>query len=261
MEDRRWRGWHRLHRRGVGAVRPHGRAGQHRNAAGWARRGNGSRRDHTRRRCPPLRQPRHLSQQLAHRLRTLLRKLRQHSLKQLVELVGQVGVDLDHRRNLRIHRRVRDLHPVGPDVGQPAGQHLERQDSHRVDVGALVDVMTHHLLRRHVARGSDGKADRREVGRLARASSKPKVREHCPAVCVDQHVGRLEVAVHDAGVVRVLQPVTDLTQVAPGGERVERTSVEDVAQRAAADQRHRDRSGGCWDGRAWPASSPRSRSA
>ena len=100
--------------------------------------------------------------------------------------------------------------------------------------------MTHHLLRRHVARGSDGKADRREVGRLARASSKPKVREHCPAVCVDQHVGRLEVAVHDAGVVRVLQPVTDLTQVAPGGERVERTSVEDVAQRAAADQRHRE---------------------
>src|SRR4029077_1089532 len=53
----------------------------------------------------------------------------------------------------------------------------------------------------------------------------------------------LQVAVDDAGVVRVLQAVADLPQVAPGGQRVQRAAVEDVAQRAAADQRHRQERG------------------
>ena len=43
---------------------------------------------------------------------------------------------------------------------------------------------------------------------------------------------------HDAGVVRVLEPVTDLAQVAPRGQRVQRAALHEIAQRSAADQRH-----------------------
>ena len=103
---------------------------------------------------------------------------------------------------------------------------------------ALVHVVAHHLLGRHVAGRSDREADSGEVGGLSRSARKSEVREHRAAVRVDQDVGRLEVAVDDACIVRVLQAVADLTQVAPCGQRVERPSIQDVAQRAAADQRH-----------------------
>ena len=46
---------------------------------------------------------------------------------------------------------------------------------------------------------------------------------------------------HDPGVVGMLQPVSNLTQVAPGRKAVHRAPVEDVAQGAAADQRHRQK--------------------
>ena len=75
--------------------------------------------------------------------------------------------------------------------------------------------------------------------RLARAARESKVRKQRAAVGVDEHVGGLQVAMHDARVVRVLQAVPDLAQVAPRGKRVQRAALHDVAQRSAADQGHR----------------------
>ena len=43
---------------------------------------------------------------------------------------------------------------------------------------------------------------------------------------------------HDACVVRVLQAIADLAQVAPCSERVHGPAVEDVAKSSSADQRH-----------------------
>ena len=43
---------------------------------------------------------------------------------------------------------------------------------------------------------------------------------------------------HYACIVRVLEPVTDLAQVPPRGERLHRPPVKDVAKRSAADQWH-----------------------
>src|SRR5205823_14312606 len=83
-----------------------------------------------------------------------------------------------------------------------------------------------------------GKADRGQVCGLTGAAREAEVGEHRAAVGVNQHVGGFQVAVDDARVVRVLQAVADLAQVAPRGQRVERAAVEDVTQRASADQGH-----------------------
>src|SRR5438477_619499 len=80
------------------------------------------------------------------------------------------------------------------------------------------DVVAHDLLGRHVARRADRKPDRGQVRGLARAPGQAEVSEQRAPVRVDQHVGRLEVAVDDARVVRVLQAVADLAQVAPRAE-------------------------------------------
>jgi hypothetical protein len=73
---------------------------------------------------------------------------------------------------------------------------------------------------------------------LPGASGQPEVREHRAPVAVDEHVVGFEVAMDDARVVSVLEALAHLAQVAPGGGAVERAAVEDVAQCAAANQRH-----------------------
>ncbi len=76
------------------------------------------------------------------------------------------------------------------------------------------------------------------MGRLSRAARESEVREHRASVLMYEDVRRLEVAMHDARVMRVLQTITDLAQIPPRSQRVERSAVQDVAQRAAADQGH-----------------------
>ncbi len=100
--------------------------------------------------------------------------------------------------------------------------------------------MAHHLLGRHVPRRADRKPDRGEVRRLAGAAGQPEIGQHRAAVGMDEDVGGLEVAVDDAGVMRVLQAISDLAQISPRRQGVEWAPVQDVAQRAAADQRHRE---------------------
>ncbi len=73
---------------------------------------------------------------------------------------------------------------------------------------------------------------------LARAARQAEVREQRPPVRMDEDVGWLQVAVHDARVVRVLQTVADLAQVSPRAEGVKRPAFDDVAQRPSTHQRH-----------------------
>ena len=212
----------------------------HRGRLGRLRR-RGARERHGsrgRRRLPPLRQLRHLRQQVLHRLRPLRRVLGKHPGQQHIELVGQGGVQLGGGRDRSVDGGVSHLHSVGADERQAAGEHLKGEDAHRVDVAPAIDLMTHNLLRRHVPRRADRQSDGGQVRRLPGAASQPEVGEHGAAVGVDEHVGGLEVAMHDPRVMSVLQAIPDLAQVAPRCERVERTAVEDVAERAAADQRH-----------------------
>jgi hypothetical protein len=122
--------------------------------------------------------------------------------------------------------------------GHAAGHHLEGHDPHGVDVGAGVEVLAEHLLRSHVARRPQREARLGEMHLLPGASGQPEVREQRAPVAVDEHVVGFEVAMDDARVVSVLEALAHLSQIAPGGGAVEGAAVEDVTQRAAANQRH-----------------------
>ena len=73
----------------------------------------------------------------------------------------------------------------------------------RVDVGALVDLLAEDLLGRHVFWRADHVAGLRElrVALLLRRGD-AEVHDLDQALLVDQHVGGLQVAVDDAGLVR-----------------------------------------------------------
>ena len=91
-----------------------------------------------------------------------------------------------------------------------AGEQLVRHRAERVDVGAMIDVgIARGLLGRHVRRRADRRADlreRRAVRRPVRAAliafAMPKSVTTARAAG-EQHVVRLDVAVHDAVLVRV----------------------------------------------------------
>ena len=186
----------------------------------------------------PLWQLGHLREQVFNRLRSLRRILGQDLGEEHVELVWQDRIQLGRRGDRGIDGGIGHLHAVRADEREAAREHLEREHAHGIDVRAAIDVVAHHLLRRHVSGRADRQPNCGEVGRLAGSPSKAEVREHRASVGVDQHVGRLEVAMDDAGVVGVLQSVSDLAQVTPCGKGVERAAVQDVAQRAATNQRH-----------------------
>ena len=123
---------------------------------------------------------------------------------ELVELLG-------HRRVLRARRRHRvvrvligDLHRRLAHVGLLAREHLVRHDAERVDVAAGIgDASGHELggeVRDRAEQGLPGRGVR------ARGAREPEVAQLDAAVVGEQHVLGLEVAVHDAGLVRGGEP-------------------------------------------------------
>ena len=104
-----------------------------------------------------------------------------------------------------------------------ADEQIVQNQPERIDVGALVDVDAFGLLRRHVFDGSDdGPVDsgidirrrhfevaddrvrprHRLTGRSAGRSSDAEIHDHRLVVGVEHDVGRLQIAVDDAGFVR-----------------------------------------------------------
>ena len=102
----------------------------------------------------------------------------------------------------------------------------------------MVEILSQDLLGRHVTRRAEREPGGGEVPVLRNASSQAEVGEHGAAVVVDEDVVRLEVAVDDAGVVGVLEPVANLSQVAPCGRAIEGAPVEDVSEGALLDEGH-----------------------
>ena len=115
---------------------------------------------------------------------------------------------------------------------RPSGQHFVKQDAERIDVAASVDVETAHLrlLRAGVGRRADERLEFGEesflgeplLGRLGDAEVDHLGHRHA-VVQRDEDVRRLDVAVDDALLMRVLDGVTDLDEeIEPflGGELV-----------------------------------------
>ena len=102
----------------------------------------------------------------------------------------------DHRDDVVAHER------------RPAGDHLVQHGTERVEVGHGVRVLAERLLRRHVRRGADDQPRLRDAAPV-HAEGEAEVAELRHAVLGEEDVGGLQVAVHDAARVRVLERLGD----------------------------------------------------
>ena len=99
-----------------------------------------------------------------------------------------------------------DLLAVPPRVGRPQRQQLVERHAQRVDVGAVVDdhPLGQRLLGAHVAERAEQVAGHRQPG-VALDAGQAEVGDPEVAARVDQQVRRLDVAVQDPLLVRVLE--------------------------------------------------------
>ena len=142
-------------------------------------------------------------------------------------------------RREQIHRRPSDERRLPRE--QFVGQHPEG-----IDVRAMIHGgIGARLLRRHVGRRADGHAQRRHAAaargaRRAQGLGDAEVRDH-RAPAREQHVVGLDVAMHDAVVVRIRQRTGDLAQDADRvAHRQFAMALQPDAQRLALHERHRE---------------------
>lgn len=155
-----------------------------------------------------------------------------------------------HRRRTGPRRPARDgggkIVGVLAFEGSPAGQHLVQEHTERPDVRARRQRSAADRLRRHV---------RQRAGDLADAGARSRERlggrrlERARQAEIDQlelsrrrhqHVLHLEVSVHDAVLVGVRQRARGLDSVAQHRVGRQAGRADDVAQRPALHELHRD---------------------
>jgi hypothetical protein len=128
-----------------------------------------------------------------------------------VELGRRSGVQTAQARQLRVAAR-----EVGVAERVLQREQLPDARREREHVRALVGRQAAALLGRHVGRGSGRHAGARQVARGTHLGY-AEVEHDRLAVRRDHHVGRFDVAVHDAAQVRVAQPECDLLRDADRG--------------------------------------------
>ena len=147
---------------------------------------------------------------------------------------------LQHRQH-RLGRALRMERPT-------AGQHLVEDRAESEEVGAMVDFAAPDLLRRHVTRRAEDDARLRAHGRRLRELHvrRRAGREHRQAEVEDldeaavrqKDVVRLEVAMHDAAVVRGREAFRDLERVLDGLARRNRGRREPRPKRLPLEKLH-----------------------
>ena len=160
-----------------------------------------------------------------------------------------------HRPQLRDGRGL-PLQDRGDDAGRrpalerlPAGDHLVDHGAEREDVGARVGLFAVELFRRHVLQGAEDRASagqpsgrrraggsggngrrRAQLGEAEVEDVRPSLREH--------HVARLQVPVHDAPAVRLVEGVGDLDRVPERPVQRHRAPGQPLLQRLALQVLH-----------------------
>ena len=160
-----------------------------------------------------------------------------------LERFGHVRRQPAQRRRRRLHPRHHFRHRAlrSRDTAA-AGQHVVEHQPERVVIGAVIDGGAARLLGRHVFERAHDRAaggGRRGAGR--HRSRDPEVHDQRLAVLVDHDVLGLEIAVHDAGLVRGGQSRGDVLRE---DQRLRRRQLAAIAQQVGEvlplDVRHRD---------------------
>ena len=113
----------------------------------------------------------------------------------------EVGGHFDRRINARHERRDRR---VGRE-GHATGDGLDEHQGEGVDVALAVGRFAAGLLGARVPSRAQHRAGRFGPGRFGQRASEPEVADAQPSLLAEQEVGRLDVAVHEAARVRVLE--------------------------------------------------------
>jgi hypothetical protein len=132
---------------------------------------------------------------------------------------------------------------VPPPKAAAAGQQEIERGAQAVDVGPDVHhVAVHRLLGGHVVHGADralGVPPAEVVGRVVEEAGQAEVEDFDRTRPVEEQVGRLDVAVDQAGLVGVLQAEGGLADVVGGPHGVHRpVALDDGVQRAAVNVLH-----------------------
>ena len=120
-----------------------------------------------------------------------------------------------------------------------ACEELVEDDPDGVEIRGLVDRCAARLLGREVLRGADDRADLRHLARTG--AGDPEVRHFQAPLRADQHVVRLDVAVHDPVPVREADRREDLARVlARRLHRCGPAADDQLLQRPSVEVLHRD---------------------
>mmetsp|Transcript_31900 Transcript_31900/g.53609 ORF Transcript_31900/g.53609 Transcript_31900/m.53609 type:complete len:245 (+) Transcript_31900:802-1536(+) len=167
----------------------------------------------------------------------LVVEARRHQLQQRRRTqVALFTIGRGHRKGLaHCPHPLHHLPALEAPPGEVASDHLPQHHPKGVDVAPLcAPAVPAQDLRRHVGDGARPRGRGEGLHAAGPDSAQPKVRHLDAVVLVEQQVGRLEVAVHDALRVQVRAPLGDVTrhlqQAAPLGQLL--LAVEQVVQTA-----------------------------
>ena len=122
-----------------------------------------------------------------------------------------------------------------------AGEHVVEDAAERVDVGSGVDPLAPDLLRGDEVQRADPVPGLRRARLREHVLGEPEVGQVGVVALPEQDVGRLDVAVHQAGGVRGVERGADLPDDPRRARRVERPlAADERAQVVAGDVAHRD---------------------